>query len=71
MKLWKRWMADVLGLPKGLQITVPPGATLILGDGTTVETLNMLGGTSHFKAGEQAPGNAIDFRPQAVRCTEE
>ena len=44
----KKWLAAVLGLPTGQHITVPTGAMLIMPRGSTVDTLNVSGGSVQF-----------------------
>lgn len=44
----KKWLAAVLGLPQGMQITVPPGAVLIMSASCSVDTINVAGGNVHW-----------------------
>lgn len=40
----KRWIAKLLGIKPGLTVTIPHGAVLIMPYGSTIDTLNVVGG---------------------------
>lgn len=46
-----RWLVRVLGVKTGLTIVIPPGATLFMPQGSTVETINVAGGTLNYGDG--------------------
>lgn len=56
----RRWIAKVCGIKGGVTVTVPPGATLIVPDNRTIDTINVVGGTVNLTCAEYTT-----WRPRA------